>query len=277
MKNLLHIFVLSLAVSISWGQSTPTQNFVVLLDLSDRLLASDQAARDQQLILKVFEQFERAVRKNLFINSQDAFRVVIAPQKGLERVGWEDQLQLNMAGVKVSQKRLQFDGFKKSLPQALLQLYAEAKKGKTRSSDFPGCDIWQYFNEALLGELIPNAQNNLVVITDGYFDFETNTHGLSRNGRDTDTHKLMRYLRGKSDWQQLLAHPNTGLLPVAKKFPANTRVAVVELTAKYDHLDELDILAAIWKKWLLEMNLQPVQMLNRSSLQTEKAKLGHVF
>lgn len=258
------------------AQPPRPRNYVVLLDLSDRLLAPDQARRDQALILTVFDRFEQAVRQNLIINSRDRFRVVIAPQAGTsyrpEQV--MASLYLDMAGS-IAQKRDRLDVFKRLLPGRLQQLYRQATTGKSRPADFRGCDIWQYFNEHLATDLSASHQNLLVVLTDGYFDFEHNSHVLQQGNRFTDSHRLMADLRNRPNWQQILRQPQAGLLPVDKRF-APVQVWVTELRPKVDHLHELDLLKGIWTKWLNDMHIRQVHCLAWGSLPVEQEALRNI-
>jgi hypothetical protein len=261
---LLFLFVW---VSIHVYAQKPTpRNYVVLLDLSDRLLAPGQAGRDQALILDMFQRFEQDVRRNLIINSRDCFQVVIAPQQGAPYEATQQMagLFLTMEGP-IQTKRQRLDAFKAELPKRLRTLYGLATGGKNKPSDYRGCDIWQYFNEQLPTDLLPAHENTLLVLTDGYFDFEKNTHRKQQGNRYTDSQQLMPRLRGQANWQQVLQKPEFGLLPVPKQFP-RVRVWVAEFHPKVDHLDELDILKAIWTKWLREMRIASVQCLARAPL-----------
>lgn len=270
------VLLFFLLAGIVVAQKPAPRNYVVLLDLSDRVLVAGQAKRDQTLILDVFSRFEQAVRRNLIINSRDCFRVVLAPQAGTTYRA--DQVMagmyLDMEGS-IAGKRQRLDAFRAALPKRLEQLYQQATAGRSRSSDFRGCDIWQYFNEHLPSDLRSTHQNNLIILTDGYFDFEHNTHLKQKGGRSTDSHRLMASLRTAPDWQQLIRQPDTGLLPVAKRF-APVQVWVAELHPKIDHLDELDLLKAIWTKWLGEMGISTTTCLERGSIPKVRASLRQI-
>src|SRR3954470_21321577 len=74
-------------------------NYIVLLDLSDRLIVQpNQPQRDKQIIKSLYSSFENKVKRDLYIKSRDEFRVVIAPQlgTGLRRDDFEDRLYVNM-------------------------------------------------------------------------------------------------------------------------------------------------------------------------------------
>src|ERR1043166_6876682 len=74
-------------------------NFIVLLDLSDRLIVQqNQPERDKEIIKSLYGLFEKKVRKDLYIKSRDELKVVIAPQIGssVKRDVFEDRLYINM-------------------------------------------------------------------------------------------------------------------------------------------------------------------------------------
>ncbi|GAA4410221.1 hypothetical protein GCM10023187_34560 [Nibrella viscosa] len=251
--------LLTLSVVALAGPGTPNPqqpaNYVVLLDLSDRLLQPEQARRDIALIQAVFGRFEEEVRRNLIINSRDQFRVAIAPQQGIayRPDAYMEDLYLDMSVLGIGDKRKRLDAFKAALPGRLTRLYREATAGKTGSRQFAGCDLWQYFNEQLPTDLAADRRNVLVILTDGYFDFEQNRHAKRQGNRTTDSQMLER-LRHDPQWRQTLSRPTEGLLPVGKPFP-NLVVCVAEIRPKYDNLDEMDLLTALWTKWLTEMRI----------------------
>ncbi len=241
------------SVSLATVPPVRTTNYVVLLDLSDRVLAPEQARRDIALIQTVFAQFEQRVRQQQLVFANDCFRVVIAPQKGLtyRPESFMDALYLDMATLPMADKRKRLDALRADLPRQLGRLYAGATAGKHHSRDFAGCDLWQYVNEQLPTDLKPDADNRLVILTDGYLDFEANPRALRQGNRATDSRMLDR-LRHDPHWRQTLAQPTEGLLPVQKQLP-KLSVCVAEVRAKFDNLNEADLLTALWDKWLREL------------------------
>ena len=78
-------------------------NYIVLLDLSDRLIVQDdQPERDKKIIRQLYSLFEEKVKRELYIKSRDEIKVVIAPQRGsrLSTEIYEDRLYVNMQNVK---------------------------------------------------------------------------------------------------------------------------------------------------------------------------------
>jgi hypothetical protein len=248
------------------GAPTPPRNYVVLLDLSDRILQPNQSKRDRELVQAVFAEFEQHVRQQFIINSTDRFCVVIAPQQGVRYhpEAFMDSLYLDLGQLTIADKRIRLEALKARLPSYLTRLYEQALAGMHQAKDFAGCDLWQYFNEQLPSDLSRHYQNTLVVITDGYFDFERNTHALQQGNRFTDSRGMTR-LRQDPNWQQTLQRPTEGLLPVPKPL-LNLRVLVAEINPKVDHLAEADLLTALWDKWLHEMKVVRWQCQPKGSL-----------
>ncbi|RIV25590.1 hypothetical protein DYU11_09890 [Fibrisoma montanum] len=259
------------------GTTTRPVNYVVLLDLSDRLLTPDQARRDVALIQAVFNRFEQGVRTQFIINSRDRFRVVIAPQQGIRyrTEPFMDALYLDLSATGMAHKRRRLDSLRTELPKQLTRLYAQATAGKRTPRDFAGCDLWQYVNEQLPTDLDPAYDNRLVVLTDGYFDFEHNTHGVTAGNRATDSRVLDR-LRRDPNWRTTLAQPNEGLIPVRKPLP-NLTVCVAEVRPKYDTLQEIDLLTALWDKWLRDMHVRRWHVLPWASQSKSLAMLNQIL
>ena len=74
-------------------------NYIILLDLSDRLIVQDnQPERDKELIKHIYTIFEERVRSQLYLRSRDEIMVVIAHQRGadLKSEVYEDSLYINI-------------------------------------------------------------------------------------------------------------------------------------------------------------------------------------
>jgi len=257
MTNFFRFLILFVLLSATVLANSPRPvNYVVLLDLSDRLLAPDQARRDAALVQAVFADFDRRVKKQLIINAKDRFRVVIAPQRGVgyQPDAYMESLYLDMSALTMNVKRQRLDALRTELPRQLTRLYAEAMAGKRQPRDFAGSDLWQYANEQLPTDLDPAYDNVLVVLTDGYFDFENNRNALKQGNRATDSRMLDR-LRRDPNWPKTLDRPTEGLIPVQKPLPSLT-VCVAEIRPKYPNLTEADLLTALWTKWLRESKVR---------------------
>lgn len=281
MKNTLYIiFAAVILASCSSCSDTPQatlptpKNYVILLDLSDRLLQPNQAANDKAIIKTVFEAFDHTVRaKNMIVNSKDKFRVVIAPQKGTayDPTHFMNELFIDMEQMPIAQKRQKLDNFKGHLDHTLEELYQKATQNKTQTSDFQGCDLWKYFNEQLETDLMKGHDNQLVILTDGYFDFESNPNVKHSYNRSTATN-FIASLRRSSDWKKELDENDYGLIPIQKRYWA-TSIIVTEISPKNNNLDESEILTTVWNKWLSEMGFKKIGLELRSNLSKTKGRI----
>jgi hypothetical protein len=144
-----------------------------------------------------------------------------------------------------------------------------AGKGKTHS-DYQGVDIWRYFNESLSYDLLFGATNHLIILNDGYFDFESNNHVLKQNNRYTSS-VFLRELN-RNNWKSYVEKNNLGLLPVYKQFPRTT-VTVIGIHPKNKSLNEYDKLTYFWGKWLQEMNFTSYHIIKKNNVEKLKQTL----
>ncbi len=268
--RLCFAFVLFFNSATFGGQPKP-QNFIVVLDLSDRLLNENQAERDKALVLTVFAKFENLVKSRMYINSKDRFRVSIAPQAGgVNTQKYEDKMDIFMDMIHFSKKRIDFEAFRKELPKILNELYIEAMKRKTKPKDFNGVDIWKYFNDKLKSDMATSMDNQLVLITDGYLDFESNRFvGIVANRR-TDSGMLKKF-RNDTNWKLNLMAESEGLIKL--EYPhKNLKIIVLEIKPKTQNLNELGLLLTLWGKWMKENNI-PIQLEPANTLDHTKMKI----
>jgi hypothetical protein len=271
MKNLV-IILSVICLAVTSCKSEPIQiekkkpvNYMVLLDLSDRLLYPGQADRDIEIIRSIFEEYNSQVRKNLVINSHDKFQVLVAPQKGIRYnvQSFEDALFIDMESLNSGAKINALVEFGKNLPTRLKELYTTAYLGE-KSSDYPGAGIWQFFNENLGYLTEPKYENYLIVITDGYFDLEDYGNQLPVGNRFPTT-SFLSAARNSVSWSEILEKNDLGLIPVKKDFK-DLKVFVSELSPKYEFQFESDMLIYVWTKWCREMNTADIKVIAKTSL-----------
>ena len=225
-------------------------NYVIILDLSDRLLNSGQAEKDSAIITAVFNEFEKTARNPLIVTSYDRFVIRIIAQKGspLHQDFYENKLNLDLSSIDAAHKNSTFVAFKNTLPKIISDLYRDAYLGSS-SKDYFGVDIWKFFNDEINTELRTDADNKVVVLTDGYFDFNDNTHVLNAGNKHTGTSFLNEFT-GK-DWHVTAERNNIGLMPVSIKTKAQWVIAGLHGKQANDILMEQK-LQYFWKKWLTE-------------------------
>lgn len=273
MKKNLNLFTIILILVSACGNqedqpetkvNTPV-NYMVLLDLSDRLLSQGQTNRDIEIISAVFEEYNSLVRRNLVINSHDKFQVIIAPQKGIkyDTQKFENVLFIDMETLNSGEKINKLVEFGNSLSKTLDELYSDANKGD-KADDYQGAAIWQFFNENLEYLAEKKYENYLVVLTDGYFDLEDYGRQLPVGNRFPTT-SFLSIVRDNISWKEILEQKDMGILPVKKDF-SNLKVVVTEMNPKYDFQFESDMLTYVWTKWCKEMNTGGINIIARASL-----------
>jgi hypothetical protein len=239
-------------------------NFVIVLDLSDRLLNSGQGEKDSSMIMAVFGEFEKKARNPLIVTSNDRFAIRIIPQRGssLLKDSYENRLSIDLSSVDAAHKNASFVTFKEGLSKTISQLYKDAQLGNS-AKDYFGVDIWKFFHDEINSELRNDAENKVVVLTDGYFDFNDNSQVISTSNKYTST-SFLNGLKGK-DWQAKAEQDSVGLIPVTVKIKAQWIIAGIK--AKNGDILMPTKLMYFWKKWLRESGAaEPKVILDNASL-----------
>lgn len=220
-------------------------NYIVLLDLSDRLIVQpNQPQRDKQIIESLYTAFEDRVRRDLYIKSRDEFRVVIAPQlgTGLRRDDFEERLYVNMDNINNIYRRLNEKERREAFEANLDTLYRRAVFS-SHPEKYHGADIWKYFHEDLKVDYSRDTltENYLVIITDGY---------------------------------PIVGHNRNKLLEVKNEFP-DLKIALVEAAPREKDL-EWDRMMQIWEEWFNGMGIKEYTVIKRGSITKELEQVKEV-
>ncbi len=257
MKNYLLILIFSLCLSACSEDTgpiistNPPTNYVVLLDLSDRLIQNkDQVDIDTNAIISVIEKFEENVRTSLVIKSMDKFAIRIIPQENspLEGGQFEDELCLDLSKYSAAEKLKMLKQFKAEIPQRIKQLYQKAILGN-KSNNYNGVDIWKYFNEQINSDLDSNYDNKVLILTDGYFDFEDENYGLRNNSMATTTAPLLKKMKGVG-WRSVAEKEQPGIIPVELNVSAKWVVCGIQPKSGCKDILEAEKLSFLWENWL---------------------------
>lgn len=259
MRHLLSIIAVVSFISAcssnaeTMGNKISNDNYVVVLDLSDRIIQKvDQVNFDTSAIRAVFDKFERAVQKNIIVKSKDKFSIRIIPQKLSSLPGntFENNLSIDMGKYNAAEKLAKLNEFKKDFSINLKLLYQQAILGNS-TSDFAGVDIWQYFNEQINSDLNPGYNNKVMILTDGYFDFEDKKHGIETATKSTTTNPLLMKMK-VLDWKKEIEGKQLGILSVKLNIPAKWLICGIQPKANCKDLMEAEKLGYLWEKWLKE-------------------------
>jgi len=279
--NIFSTIIIALLISSCSIEKSSTviekqpENYVILLDLSDRLLNNGQAEQDIELICHLFDKFESTVRDNLIINSKDKFRVVIAPQEkmNINKSQMESLFYLDMSKINIAEKRKNLEKFKENIKNSLNKLYAEALCNKTKTSDFQGAHIWRYFNDYLPGDIEKDDKNRLFILSDGYLDFEPGSI-TKIMGEKSSSSAFLNMVRGKANWREIIEKKDYGIIAVDKPFDSLS-VCLMEIYPKYANLDETDMIQLVWKRWLSEMNIKEMNFIPHASIPKMKGQIDN--
>lgn len=244
------------------GSAPPKDNYIVLLDMSDRILYNNQqqVPKDIQVIQSIYAAFKSKLNAKdptrLYFTVNDKLKLMVAPQRTTVRdvYNMAGNLRISLGSAQPEQKAKMIEETEKKFGSLLPQMYRKAVISNN-STSYAGADIWKYFNEDLPDDLEKDAQNTLFIITDGYMDFENLEGRASRNNRYTSCAQIINNLKKAPDWHSRFKEGDYGLLPVNKKFP-NLKVIVLELNPKDDWTGEYSMLTTIWSKWFTEMGIK---------------------
>jgi hypothetical protein len=212
-------------------------NYIILLDLSDRLIVqANQLERDKQIIKNLYSLFEDKVKKELYIKSRDELKVVIAPQLGttINQNLFEDRLYVNIGDLNLIERKAKEEERRKAFYANLDTLYREAVFSKN-PRDYYGADIWKYFYEDLKMDYSRDSltQNYLFILTDGY---------------------------------PIVGQQNK-LLQVKNEFP-DLQVVLLEAAPRERDL-EWDHIMSLWETWFTTMGIKKYTLVKRSSISKE--------
>lgn len=213
-------------------------NYIVLLDLSDRLIVQDnQPERDKMLIRNLYTLFEEKVRRDLYIKSGDEIKVVMAPQLGarLRRDVFEDRLYVNMNSISKVYRKVKEEERRENFYANLDTLYHNAVFSQRRE-DYHGADIWKYFYEDLKVDYNndENTENYLFILTDGY---------------------------------PIVGHNQNKLWQVKNEFP-DLHVVLLEASPREKDM-EWDRVMAVWQEWFDSMGVENYTLIKRGSITKE--------
>ncbi|MBK7886873.1 MAG: hypothetical protein IPJ86_06065 [Bacteroidetes bacterium] len=243
------------------------QNTIILLDLSDRLLVPGQISKDTSIIIQIFiVVLRRNAMQQLIMTCRNRFSIVIAPQKSncILANQMEEALTLDLSKQTTAARLNALKSFSKSFEQRLKELYVISGKSKA-STDYSGSDLWRYFNEQLVNDVRNGYDNTLIVLTDGYFDFEDMNSKKQINNRHTTT-LFLKQLHGV-DWREKATREDYGLLKVRYSFPG-LQAYIVGIRAKCEDQTEVEKLEYFWKDWLFGMKVINVKTIPATT--TEK-------
>ena len=220
-------------------------NYIVLLDLSDRLIVQDgQPDRDKEIVKELYKLFESRVKRNLYIKSRDEIKVVMAPQKGsqLKREDFEDRLYVNMDNIKNIYRKPREKERRASYFANVDTLYQKAVFSKDPKR-YDGADIWKYFYEDLKVDYVSDTltENFLFILTDGY---------------------------------PIVGKTQVKLQEVKDQFP-DLNIVLIEASPREEDL-EWDRIMTIWENWFDQIGVKNYNLIKRGAITKEIEQIGEI-
>ena len=225
---------------------TTKHNYIVLLDLSDRLIIQEnQPERDKKIIKELYRLYEDRVKKNLYIKARDEIKVVIAPQKGsqLNKEVFEDQLYVNMDNIKNIYRKPKEIERRNAFYANVDTLYEKAVFSNNPES-YNGADIWKYFYEDLKVDYAKDSlsENFLFILTDGY---------------------------------PIVGKKQVKLQDVKDKFP-DLHIVLIEAAPREKDM-EWDRIMAIWEDWFDKIGVKNYSIIKRGAITKELEQIREVL
>lgn len=288
--SVCHLFTALLGASLLLASCTapapppagpaPRDSYVVLLDLSDRLLAPGQPARDTALLGQVCQAFLAGAARRQYAGSEDRLRVVVAEQASyppaVQALAQAPELFLDLGALPLTERR-HARARVLALRRTVAALYAAAARGR-RPADYAGAELWHYLAERLPYDFpAPDSAHAdrccLLVLSDGYLDFEQYAGRRQQGNRYASTRFVAGLARQGRRWSQVWQAGNYGLLPLPPRPAlAGVRTLVAEVNPHADY--HLDILTRAWQQWFRESGLPTPQVLPRVALPTAREQVA---
>lgn len=262
---ILLILLMSGLVETSNAATSKPVSYDIIVCLDDRIAQPEQVKRDKAIILAAFQEFKKLVRqKRFYIKSNDQFRVLICPQNGNdpELLHLAKSLHIDMSQLKVQEKRVKMDDFEANLPERLESIYKLAYRGPQKEM-YNGANIWRYFNGKYQDELHAGKETKIIILTDGYIDFERDELKLTVEGK-TNCTDFVHKLGNNPQWDSILENEGKGLIPCQLDLSSAT-VFILELEPKGNGYFVGSILKAVWVKWLSAMGASTIRTLQRTT------------
>jgi len=218
-------------------------NYIILLDLSDRLIVQDnQSERDKELIKHIYTIFEERVKNQLYLRARDEIKVVIAHQRGagLQSEVYEDSLFINIENIPAVLRRKTEEERRSTFFDNVDKLYEQAVFSNN-PKEYHGADIWRYFYEDLKVDYVKDTltENYLFLFTDGY---------------------------------PIVGKDLSKLETVRENYP-ELKVVLME-AAPRDKDMEWDRVIELWEAWFKSMEIEDYEFAKRMALSKEKDMLS---
>ena len=259
-------------------------NFIILLDLSDRLTKNTpqentlQVEKDKEIIRNLLSIFVGEVKAKLYINSQDSIKIAVAPQPtGYSPLLFSisKELEIDMRELRIRDRRTKLDQYISNFSQNIDRLYDVSSQEKK----LIGADIWTFFRDNLKTFMSKpgreETRNILIILTDGYIDF--NKDVLRNRPSQGKRYSYMRVadFRNDKDWEKKL-DGDYGLIPINEDF-SSLEVLVLGIAPRFPNPNEYKIIEKHWTKWFDKMKIRHSELHKSEDLQKQTENIIEAF
>lgn len=252
----------------------PRDNYIVLLDLGDRVVYNNetQVPKDIELVKSIYSIFTAR------LTAKDTSRHYYSQRDKLKLLGAPNWVyaNLDLAAEPPGKRALATDKMEETLGFILPDIYKGVITGTTGTT-YNGASIWNYFDEHLAGDLVKNGTNTLFILTDGYMSLRNTAERPAQKNRFASCAQIVNALKDAPDWQDQFTRGDYGLIPISKKMPANLQVVVMQVSPRQGWPAEDSLLTKIWDKWFTEMGVSNYQLIKDDSTQKVKSRLAKLM
>lgn len=274
--------------NITYAQKTPV-NVIIYCDLSERLARSGQIETDKLLIKNTIENFRDIVIEKYIggqLRSQDKISIHYNPPIAGREIASNLSVDFSRFDRKIKLKKFLNFFPKDSVSKIDLvveQLYIEAKKQHPK---YPGSDLYSFLRNDLPSLILPDYNNRLLILTDGYVYMSKSNPSRVGNKLGHLEGPFLDPLRNKTDWIERFKNGDWGLVHSGVNF-TNLDVLCLQFVPDCSPrtnlrplkpcLNEFDILKKMWVEWFAKMGVNDISILSKSQNITPSVNAINIF
>ena len=277
------IFSLSNMITSCCARSTSTLlepiNVIIILDTSNRVSKEkhpDQIEKDIEIVKETTNIFTKYVKERIEqteLKYDSRLRIFIPNQIARKPIPSEitNKLIIKDRGGKDGKGHASLPSIEKDLDEQTKFIFDTIPKlyEFVVTQKQTGSDIWKWFRDELESYLLPNCQNLILCISDGYLDFDKAIQELREKGTYMDVKKF----RNNPNVIEKIRN-GEGLLSIDENFSHfDVKFLMVEITLRGKKLNDIvipyekdfDIIKAYWETWLNSMGIEDCDFIEQSN------------
>lgn len=236
-------------------------NISILLDLSDRIEKDKIKGKDSAYLSILSKSFIDHVKKKKMILLEDRIQLFFNPAPSSSDINSIAQ-KLKIVFNKASSK-LHIEKALSNYASYPSKLYDLAMIDAKSSGNFPGSDIWRFFQDNVKDYSIDKCHRNiLVILTDGYM-YHEETIMTDKNRTSYLTPKSLEKLHlNHNSWTKQMEEENLGFIPATTGLQ-DLEILVLGIDSQNKkHPYAKNIIKAYWSKWFTEMGIKKYKIKN---------------